>query len=623
MGTELTRAETGAMLPRKRLLLAAAIACAALAIPSVASAEDFCVGGPAGCTGTPVAANGLKVALTGAQSNGSADRFFLAPGIFTSDQFTYQSAERLQIIGAGAGKTILRGNVAGSVLTLGGDQDSSVSELRLEPTGAASSGLTLQGTHAGGVAVDAKGVASLVTGVQLLGDSTFDDGSVDLGAIAQPAVTVYNDGAVTDSTLTAPAGAGVLSGGNDATVRRSTLDAKIGAAAIQGHLTVSDTLVDLRGNAGAEPAYGVYLPVTASGTTAAADADRLTIVGSAGTTYGLAALADGANTSATVHMRDSVISGVGVPVGRQAQNGGTARVTSDRSAYPTAVAVPDSGPGAIVETDRIQASPHFADGFHLAADSPLIDAGTPDGPPAGATDRDGRPRASDGDGNCTRVTDIGAFEYQGTTAKAVASAAATTVATGQAVGFSAAGSCIPGPEAPAVSWSFDDGAGATGSTVTHAFQTPGRHTATVIVTDAHAHSAQATAGVDVTARSASVAPRVTRLRVAPTRVQIGTLLPKLVRAGVKRPLGTIGFRLSKPATITLRFAKLTNSGKAHPVKTKVRVNARKGSNRLRFAARLSRRSALAPGKYRLTAVATDATGARSKRATTRFTAVKR
>ncbi len=544
------------------------------------------------------------------------------PGIFAADQFTYQSAERLQIIGAGSGKTILRGDVADSVLTLGGNQDSSVRELTLEPTGAASSGLTLQGTHAGGVAVDAKGVASLVTGVQLFGDSTFDDGSVDLGALAQPAVTVYNDGAVTDSTLTAPAGAGVLSGGADATVRRSTLDAKIGAAAIQGHLTVSDTLVDLRGHAGADPAYGVYLPVTADGTTATAEADRITIVGSAGTTYGLAALADGANTSATVHMRDSVISGIDVPVGRQAQNGGIARVTSDRSAYPPALAVPDNGPGAIVETNRIKASPKFADGFHLAADSPLIDAGTPNDPPAGATDRDGRPRASDGDGDCTRVSDIGAFEYQGTAAKAVASAAITTVATGQPVGFSAAGSCIPGPEAPTVRWSFDDGAGATGSTVTHAFQTSGRHTATVTVTDAHGHSAQATASVDVTAGSASVAPRITRLRVAPTHVQIGTRLPKLVRAGVKRPLGTIRFRVSKPATVTLRFAKLTNRGKARPVKTQVRVTARKGSNRLRFAARLTRRAALAPGKYRLTAVATDATGARSKRATTRFTAVK-
>ena len=105
-------------------------------------------------------------------------------------------------------------------------------------------------------------------------------------------------------------------------------------------------------------------------------------------------------------------------------------------------------------------------------------------------------------------------------------------------------------------------------------------------------------------------------------MQIGTRLPKLVRAGVKRPLGTIRFRLSRPAKVTLRFATVTNRDKAHPVKTQVQVTARKGSNRLRFAARLTRRTALAPGKYRLTAVATDATGARSKPATTRFTAVK-
>ena len=86
----------------------------------------------------------------------------------------------------------------------------------------------------------------------------------------------------------------------------------------------------------------------------------------------------------------------------------------------------------------------------------------------------------------------------------------------------------------------------------HAFQTGGRHTATVTVTDAHGHSAQATASVDVTAQSASAAPRITRLRVTPTHVQIGTRPPRLVRAAVKRPLGTISFRLSKPAKVTLR-----------------------------------------------------------------------
>ncbi|MFL5877255.1 MAG: hypothetical protein ACJ76T_15425, partial [Solirubrobacteraceae bacterium] len=73
--------------------------------------------------------------------------------------------------------------------------------------------------------------------------------------------------------------------------------------------------------------------------------------------------------------------------------------------------------------------------------------------------------------------------------------------------------------------------------------------------------------------------------------------------------------------VTLRFAKLGRHGKSRPLKTKVRIKVRKGRNRIRFAARLSRRVALKPGPYRLTVVPTDSAGGRSKSAKTRFTAV--
>jgi hypothetical protein len=95
-----------------------------------------------------------------------------------------------------------------------------------------------------------------------------------------------------------------------------------------------------------------------------------------------------------------------------------------------------------------------------------------------------------------------------------------------------------------------------------------------------------------------------------------------VRTAVRRPLSTIRFRLSKPATVALRFAKLSRNGNARTIKTKVRLKARTRGNRIRFAARLSRKVALKPGAYRLTAVATDKAGTRSKPARTRFTAVK-
>jgi hypothetical protein len=562
MGAGSPLAETRGM--RNRTLLAAATACAALAIPSVASAEDFCVGGPAGCSGTPVPPPLLSFALTQAQSNGTDDRFILAPGIYASSQFGHQSGERVQIIGAGAGKTTLRGSMDAPVLELAGEQDTSVSDLTIEATGAATGGLTLHGTSARGVAVEATGAPSLLAGVSLYGDASFDDGSVDIGALERHAVVVWSGaGTVTDSTLTAPSGAGFVGGGSDATLRRSTVDAKFGVYAGAGHLTVSDTLVDLRGHAGPDPAFGLYVSPAAGGTSTAADADRLTVVGSTPTssdTVGVATFAHGAGMSASARIRDSVISGIGVPVGRGANNGATANLTTDRSAYPSAVASFDTGPGSLVEQNRLKVSPGFVGSgdFHLAADSPLIDAGTPDGPPAGATDRDGKPRVSDGNGDCLPVSDIGAFEYQG----------------------AAAAACTPAPAPPA-----------TGGAVT------------------------------APAATTVPAPRISRLRVDPTRVQIGPALPKLVRTAVRRPLSTIRFRLSKPAIVTLRFAKLGRNGTARTLRPKLKIKARKGRNRIRFAARLTRNVALTPGAYRVTAVATTKAGARSKQGRARFTAI--
>jgi hypothetical protein len=324
------------------------------------------------------------------------------------------------------------------------------------------------------------------------------------------------------------------------------------------------------------------------GKVSSVDVARTTIVGS-GAKLGVLAIADDIGKSATAHVSDTVISGADTPLGRLAANGAiSAKLTADRSAYPAPVTSLDVGPGKLVETRRLIASPQFVGGgdFHLAAGSPLIDAGTPAGVPAGALDRDGRPRASDGNGDCARISDIGAYEYQGTKVKAIAHAAATTVSAAKPVAFSAAGSCIPGPEAATIRWRFDDGTGAAGASVAHAFSTPGRHTATVTVSDAHGHSAQATTALTVTA----LPPRISHLRVANGRVR---------------------FRLSKAAAVTLRIGKL---GKRP--RTTIKVGAHQGANKIRL-----RKTALKPGRYQVIATAIDSSGQHSKQVRTRFKVV--
>jgi hypothetical protein len=306
-------------------------------------------------------------------------------------------------------------------------------------------------------------------------------------------------------------------------VRRSTLTAPLGAVTTGGHLAVSDSLIDLRGHKPGTVSIGVEASTGLGGAVAAgADAERVTIAGATADTIGVEAKASDLGHASTVTLRDSVITGAGVPISRQAGTGATATVTTDHSAYAAVDPSHDVGPGSLVESDRIAADPHFADApygdFHLAAGSPLIDAGTPGSLPAGTTDRDGNPRPQDGNGDCTAVTDVGAFEYAG-------------AACAPAGGPAPAPSVPPAPQRPVIS----------------------------------------------------------HLKVA---------------------RGALSFRLSEAATVRLR---ITRRG-GHGAKT-ARVAGRAGVNRVRLALR--------PGRYRLTAVAIAPAGARSRPATTRFTASRR
>jgi hypothetical protein len=251
----------------------------------------------------------LKTALTAAQSNGIDDRFFLGQGLFAADTFSHQSDERVQIIGAGAGKTILRGDLVDEgVLTLEGNPDSSVAALTVEPLGGVRYGLALEGAAAQGVTVDAKGTTgTLVAGASLRGGATFAHGRVDLGTNAWYAVAVLDSGSVSGSTVIAHEGYGLLTLGST-TMRRSTVNAELGAVASSGHLTISDTVINMRGLSDAVGAIA-FPGVAGVGTTAAIDLDRVTFVASAPDgKIGVLANADSPGKSATLHMRDSVIS---------------------------------------------------------------------------------------------------------------------------------------------------------------------------------------------------------------------------------------------------------------------------------------------------------------------------
>lgn len=90
---------------------------------------------------------------------------------------------------------------------------------------------------------------------------------------------------------------------------------------------------------------------------------------------------------------------------------GSVTVTADRSAY----AAVDAGTATVSGTGTVTADAQFTDvevlDLTLQPGSPLIDAGPPELP--GTLDVDRRPRAQDGDGVCSGISDIGATERPG------------------------------------------------------------------------------------------------------------------------------------------------------------------------------------------------------------------
>jgi hypothetical protein len=605
------------MKPPQHIITAAlATGAALLATPALASAQDFCVGAPAGCSGTQVAGDQFAKTLTAAQSNGSADRFFVGVGTFDA-VLSHKSLEKVEIIGSSRTGTVLRSST-GVPLSLSGNDGSKVSNLTVRPAGNVSVGLILLGTQAEKVDVRPDPASSALDAAVLLeAGGRFAHGSVKHGQFTIGVLARGAGGTVSDSSFDITEGVGVVGAGDETTVRRVSVKAAVGVMGARGHTLATDSLLDVR--APGNSTIGAFATTNTGLSTGDSNLDvsRVTIVGpptSPDNAAGVAAASAKSGQTSNVTVRDSVISGFEGSLLRRGDNGGAANIKLDRSSYlPVSGPSASQGPGAITETNRITGAPGFvgANDFHLAAGSPLIDAGATD-IADDALDADGKARRSDGNGDCKRVADIGAFEFQGTSVKAAAQAAVATAQVGVPVGFSSDGSCIPGPGVPSVRWSFDDGASADGAASSHAFTTPGRHTATATVRDAGGHSGSATAAVEVTAAPAP-APAPTPPPVVVPDGKPSTPAPRITKLRVKGK--TIRFRLSRAASVDIRFAKVRRGGKLKRIKTRVKFAGHHGANRVKLPRGLRD---LKPGAYRVIAVAKAADGRTSKPAKARF-----
>jgi Tol biopolymer transport system component len=113
--------------------------------------------------------------------------------------------------------------------------------------------------------------------------------------------------------------------------------------------------------------------------------------------------------------------------------------------------------------------------------------------------------------------------------------------------------------------------------------------------------------------------RLTRARVTPRRFHRGRRLPRVQKAA--RIGARIRFRLSDKARVTLSFARRTRRpGRKARWRSAghLRVQGRKGTNRVRFQGRLTKRKRLKTGRYRITLRATDSQRRKSNVKRARF-----
>ena len=570
----------------RALLLATAIV-----LPcSVAQAADFNVSTSAGLTS----------ALSTAASNGSADRILLAAGEY-SGAFSYGSSEDLELIGAGQNATELDGSGAADALDLfNSGATFHVADLTVAMATNTPHGIWISGD--GTIERTTVTMAAGATGIGIYAVTpglTVKHIDIEGGGGSSRGVDFQQPGAgtITDSTFF-NAGQALIadhSGGNVTAARLKfsgpTVDAV--SALFGASIALSDSSIDL----GAHDGYGLSVGDfnNPSNFTGSIDARRVTIAGD-GTHNQYGALV-GANSVAdhfSVALRDSVIVAVKVPLSCSASTG-TGTIATDYSSLPGGST--DSCGGGITQAHPVtNANLGFVNAagrdFRLRFDSPLVDAGDPSAL-AASTDLAGLPRPVNG------VVDVGAYEYQRTPpALSGVTVTPASAGIGEAVAFSASASdADPGAETISLAWVFDDGATADGASVSHAFSSPGTHTATVTATDAAGAKSSQSVSVEV------VAPVAVGSGTPPGGTVADATAPVLSNLRVVRSRGS--FHLSEAATVSVTIQRRVHRRWRRARRMKLIGVA--GANRITPAALAH----LRPGRYRATLVARDASGNRS------------
>jgi hypothetical protein len=562
-----------------------------------ARADDYCVN--ATCAHVEPS---LAAAFGAANATPAADTIAIGAGTYTGPFAATSGGGALAVTGAGPDTTTLTVAADAQTVLSFAAAGSSVSHVHLQlPANDGDTALALDGS-ASDVLIDDPDGSSDAVGVAMDHPDTLS-GTIHLGN-GQSSVGIQRTAngtgadAVTDSSIYAIQGFDIESGTWEILRDRIvTLNRGIQAAdgsSQPAYVNLGDSLIVVTSTdpstCGLIECFG--LGVSGSSTL---NADGDTVVGGSQTAPGGWVLGGAAGKTATLTFDSSLLTGF-IPSLQCDQRGGGSAVL--HASYSAWVNAEGTGGCTLPPLSAYPGDPDLTPAYEPKWNSPLIDHGDPGtlilGQP---TDLSGNPRIAGA------AVDIGAIEYQ-RRPPSVTAATVPQAAAGANVPFAVTKASDPDSgDTLAFAWSFDDGASASGPTVTHAFAAPGTHTATVTATDPTGLTATSTVSVAVFARKVTVAdrtaPRLTRLKVA------------------KRKLS---FTLSEPAKLVLTFEHRVGKHYKKLSGSISHTETKSGRHTLHLAAKVGKHSRLAKhGRYRLAVTATDAAGNRAKAVHATFT----
>ena len=659
---------------RAAILLGALLAVAVSA--AAADAKVYCVHDP-GCPAGGIAEDTLDNALTASDADVAKDTVRVGPGAFAAPFMT--PVNPVDIVGAGMDATEIDNNnggglQAGFVLS---NAASTVADLGVRLTKGKQSGvILLPGAAAKRVKVTASHSLPDESGFSAHAGSDLQSVVVDLGN-AQSNVAIGDDGAtVSDSTLTA--GQGIWNGAAGTIARRVTVRATVPFYVVGGTLNVANARVVPHPD---DPQSSGFIGAEVEnfgGQNGLLNAADLTIAGG-GHGTGVWVRSDSAapGGAATANVQGAIIHGVDHSLDRHGQSiTEPADITIDHSAYDAGTISESNGGGAITDKGGNLTNgpdPKFVDpaagDYRLRFDSPLLDKGPPTEPLSGDDpDLAGRSRVRDSDGNGSAVRDIGAYEYQRLVPTATFALQPDVAQLGQPTAFDATQSSDPDGDPVSFTWAFGDGATGSGATTSHTYGAPGSYQTTLTATDATGLSATAihTASVEspsapsgssssgsgtssASSSDAGSSPGSSGTPASSSPPTISGLAQSATRWLERRfsrtrrlPVGTtFRFSLDQAADVRFAFTQTLRGRKSGKCVSQNRRNAtaprcwrtvtagtigvagHPGANQLRFRGRLSSGRTLKPGRYTLTATATNIAGQHSDPRSLTFTIAKR